>query len=150
MSCQQKADVFACYPVVFPAQFLARSQCLMCALKEGKREGSRRGTEQAQMERGQWTVEGLCWEVQTGCGRGTEGGGLHILPLHSSLTWTSPSGDFSGHLPWLLASFQMGDHVWLTDRRPCSWGGSSMALCAWVLQNQTTGQDSPQNSMGWH
>lgn len=42
-----------------------------------------------------------------------------LLPVRPGLPpWMSPSRDFSGHLPWLFASFQMGDHFWLTDRRP--------------------------------
>lgn len=59
----------------------------------------------------------------------------------------SPSGDFSGHLPWLLTSFQMGDHIRFADWRSCLWGGSGMSLRAAALQNQLTGQTPEQHQL---
>lgn len=86
---------------------------------------------------GKWGCDGRATWVG---GRGTGDKGSTSFPC-VPLTWMSPSGDFSGHLPWLLAPFQMGDHVWLADRRPCLWGGSGMALCAAVLRNQPALRD---------
>ena len=46
--------------------------------------------------------------------------GVEGLRLRAPLTWIGPCRPISGSLPWLLASLQVGDDVWLADRRPCA------------------------------
>ena len=67
----------------------------VCLGKGGRRPSRRRGSR----SRPQGQGEGLC--------------------LHTPLTWARPCRPVSGSLPWLLATLQVGDDVWLADWRPC-------------------------------
>ena len=81
-----------CAPSARPSTQLALN---VCSGKGGRR------AEQAQREP----------QRTTGAGGG--------LCLHTPLTWARPRRPVSGSLPWLLAALQVGDDVWLADRRPC-------------------------------